>query len=353
MVCTLPVLGNGVSFSVESISAAFHGIDNLNRVRSFVVLWHACLRCTLVVERKKEIYMLIRRIAKKVKLSATSSSNMKKVEELLKLGFPKQMKSSMEYLVTGKLDKNANAVAVYAEGRRQEIASEGDKKIPIFYSPKPGSAGGDARPEPGKELTFTMKQVAATGKSKKWGVVLYLIARDFESNTVFELGACAGISAMYLSSAQSVEKLITVEGSEPLAEIAKESLKKCKYARVVNSLFDEAIDLELSAGDKVDLAYIDGHHEKVATIHYLNRLFPFLKGGAVVLFDDVSWSSDMREAWEVVSKNPKFSHAIDFGTIGVCILKTALEDSESNTKYWNLQPILGETKIGDPHGWKK
>lgn len=157
---------------------------------------------------------------------------------------------------------------------------------------------------------------------------------------------------MYLSSAQTVEELITVEGSEALAEIAKESLKTYKCARVVNSLFNEAIDSELSAlGDQVDFSYIDGHHETVSTVHYFNRLLPFLKGGAVVVFDDISWSYDMREAWEILSKRPECSHAIDLGAIWVCILKAAAEDKQSGGKYWDLQPILGKPEIGDPHGW--
>src|SRR6185312_4343070 len=111
-----------------------------------------------------------------------------------------------------------------------------------------------------------------------------------------ELGACAGISAIYLSSAPQMKSLITVEGSAPLAGLAAESLQPFSHARVVNALFDDAIDAELP-GVKLDLAYIDGHHEKVATIHYFNKIRPYLQPGAVVIFDDVSWSRDMREAW--------------------------------------------------------
>ena len=302
--------------------------------------------------------MLIRQIGRNIKRRVTSRANMKEIDKLLNSGLPKQMKSALEYLVTGKYDEKTNTVIKHAEGRRRAIASQGKKEIPIWYSPKPGSAGNDtslnARPKPGNVLNFTMEKIAKTGKDKRWGTVLYLIARDFQSNTIFELGSCAGISAIYMSSSQSIEKLITVEGSKALAEIAKESLKAHKCARVVNSLFDEAIDSELpSLGQEVDLAYIDGHHEKVATIHYFNRLLPFLKSGAVVVFDDISWSHDMREAWDIISKRPEFSHAIDLGAIGVCILKTVSADRQSEPKSWDLQPILGKFGIGDPHGWKE
>jgi predicted O-methyltransferase YrrM len=158
---------------------------------------------------------------------------------------------------------------------------------------------------------------------------------------------------MYLASAPSVRTLVTVEGSPPLAEMAKESLQEHETAQVVNSLFDEAIDAELPAmGKTVDLAFIDGHHEKVATIHYFKRLLPYLKDGAVVVFDDVSWSYDMRDGWNIISTSPEVAHAIDLGLIGVCVLKRE-DEQDVQGRYWDLQPVLGKTKIGDPRGWKE
>jgi predicted O-methyltransferase YrrM len=260
--------------------------------------------------------------------------------------------------VTGSSDAKTAAVIKLVEDRRREIASQGDKRIPIWYSPKPGSAGNDssmdARPQPGKILEFTMKSIANTGKNQRWGTALYLIAREFESSVGIELGACAGISAMYLSSAPNVKKFITVEGSEALARIAQESLKSCKNVKVVNALFDEAIDSEVPSLDsKIDLAYIDGHHEKIATIHYFNRLLPFLNSGSVVIFDDISWSHDMRDAWNILSKRSEFTHAMDLGEVGVCVMKTEFDSTEVEPIYWDLQPIIGKYGIGDPAGWKE
>jgi len=306
----------------------------------------------------KESNMLVRNIGRKLRLRFSQKSKMKNLEDQINSGLPKQMRSAIEYLLTEKFDKEIDTVVKRAEAKRKKIACQGNKKIPIWYSPKPGSAGNDssirARPKPGKILNFTMEKVAKTGKDKRWGTVLYLIARDFQSKTVFELGSCIGISAIYMSSSPSVEKLITVEGSKALARIAEENLKEYKCATVVNCLFDQAFDSVLPGiGQNIDFAYIDGHHEKVATIHYFNRLLPFLKKGAVVVFDDISWSYDMREAWDSISKRPEFSNAIDLGLIGVCIIKTASEKMPSEPKFWNLQTILGKIEIGEPHGWKE
>jgi len=300
---------------------------------------------------------MIRKLANRIRRSGIVRYKIKEINHCIQNGLPKEMRPALEYVVSESSDSKTARIAKFAEERRREIASMGDKKISIWGSPKPGDlchdSSIDARPETGKILEFTMERIARTGKNQKWGTVLYLIASGFKSSVVIELGACAGISTIYLSSAPNVKKLITVEGCKDLANVAKESLKECTNAKVVNALFDEAISSELPLLDsKVDLAFIDGHHEKTATIHYFNRLVPFLNSRAVVIFDDISWSHDMRDAWNILSKRPEFSHCIDLGEIGVCIIQAYPHSPEVEPKYWDLQPLVGGYPVSDgPDYW--
>ncbi|MGD8912390.1 MAG: class I SAM-dependent methyltransferase [Candidatus Thiodiazotropha sp.] len=299
---------------------------------------------------------LARRIGPAIK-KLTNARKIELLEEHFRNGLPAGLRPGLEYLTTGITDEIATLAADEAEARRAVIASEGEKKVSIWYSPKPGSAGEEVqenlKPSPGKVIEFTMQRVALTGKHEKWGTVLHYLIRGFQCERGIELGSCAGISALYLSSAPSLKKLITVEGSTELSKIAEISLKDRPQVKVVNSLFDEAIDNEiLSESERFDFAYIDGHHEKVATIHYFNRLAPCLKEGALVIFDDVSWSYDMRDAWDNLSERTEFSHAIDLGTIGICVMNSN-SNQLSPPKRWNLQPITGVCSIGDPLGWKE
>lgn len=280
------------------------------------------------------------------------------IQGLIDSGLPVEMKPSLYFLVGGKGDEEAETIADEIEKRREEIAFEGSKEVNIWFSPKPRSTNDDAdagaRPTPGKTRKRTMDKIATTGKNRRWGTVLYLLAISFRSTTVFELGSCAGISACYLSSAPSVNKLITVEGSKNLARIAKNSLARfAGKSKVVNSLFDDAIDNELPMPEgKIDYVYIDGHHEKIATIHYFDKLLPYLAENALVVFDDISWSYDMREAWDILRKREEFSHAMDLGVIGVCILKDNIK-KKSAPENWDLQPIVGRRRIHIPPDRKK
>lgn len=269
-------------------------------------------------------------------------------------GLPLLISAAVSYLLYGG-DRETIRVVSAVETLRKEIAKRGNQSVEILYSPKPGSSGsvttGDMRPEPGIALNFTMERIARTGKNKKWGVVLYLIARDSKSEILLELGTCAGISAAYLVSSPYCKELHTVEGSLALSKLARENLQKItNKAHVYNSLFDDALDKLLPSLPLVDLAFIDGHHEKVATIHYYERIIPKMRPGGIIIFDDIFWSQDMRDSWIYLSKQKCFSHVIDMGSIGVCICS---EEDVQYPKYWDLQSIVGRVKIGKPHGWSK
>ena len=275
----------------------------------------------------------------------------------LKRGLPSEFKEPILTLL-GIIEPpdELREVAQAAEGRRNEIASRGPEELAVWYSPKPGSfkqaPHASTVPEPGPNLTFTYEQIAKTGKNQRWASFLYLLGNNFGFKNGIELGTCAGISAFYLSSIPSVEKLITVEGVPELAEISRKTLEKTN-AEVVNKTFSEAIDASLDSMPMIDFAYIDGHHEMEATIYYYERLKKYLAPSSVVIFDDISWSEDMRKCWHKITKRTDFLYCVDLGEIGVAVLNKEKSNNPPPAAIWDLRPVVGERPIGVPHGWAK
>jgi len=302
----------------------------------------------------------LRTSAGKVKAGASALARrpiirlrLRRVQRLVNDGMLPEMRAALEYLVTGREDPTARTIAERAEGRRTEIAN-GVGTIPVWSSPRPGDhsekAAKGLRPEPGEVKDFSMAKVATLGKHRKWGVTLYLLAREFGCTFGVELGACAGISGMYVASAPTMATFITVEGSTPLSEIARQSLDPFPGASVVNSLFDDALDSLLPRlVGRVDFAFVDGHHEKLATIHYVDRLRPALKHGALVVFDDISWSFDMRQAWDLLRVGNQWSYAIDLGEFGICIYRDQSSPT-APTLHWELHTIVGRRPITGSDG---
>ena len=262
---------------------------------------------------------------------------------------PRYLRKPFLYLLTKRIqDKRVEEISFKIENIRKELASR-TGEIPIYLSPKPDTSTDNIIPKHGPIGMFSYEKIAHTGEKAYWGVFLHLCARETRAKTIVELGSCAGISASYLGASPYCKKLLSVEGSPELAKIAKETTAQVSNViEIVNCLFDQAIDdylpkLELP----VDFCFIDGHHEKKATIHYFNRLRPYLRDGSIVVFDDISWSYDMRDAWTELVKESCFSHCFDLGIVGLCIY------SETSRKpvYWDLQKILGKTKISTPKYW--
>lgn len=60
-----------------------------------------------------------------------------------------------------------------------------------------------------------------------------------------------------------------------------------------------------------DLIYIDGNHQKEATLSYFEKLLPMVHNDSVMIFDDIHWSKGMEEAWEEIKAHPKVKVSID------------------------------------------
>jgi hypothetical protein len=94
-------------------------------------------------------------------------------------------------------------------------------------------------------------------------------------------------------------------------------------------------------GRKFDCAYIDGQHEREATLHYAKRVCGLLRDGGCLIFDDIRWSRGMNDAWREISHDPHYSVTVDLGKKGACIVG----GGDSPPKFVDLSPVLGNPKV--------
>lgn len=102
-----------------------------------------------------------------------------------------------------------------------------------------------------------------------------------------------------------------------LVTIFDEDINRINEAKKLYE-FDDVLLSILQSVKEIDFAFIDGHHDKDATIEYFNVIKPFLSNDAIVVFDDISWSSGMIESWEILKKDKKFIKYDDLKKLGIC-----------------------------------
>jgi predicted O-methyltransferase YrrM len=207
--------------------------------------------------------------------------------------------------------------------RKQFTGNPTPVTILDFGAGNPNSNRSDEEMAKGTTSTTTYGDICTGSKPALWALLLFKLIRKIQPELAIELGTCIGISAAYQSSAMHLNgkgRLITIEGSETIAVIAKKNIESLHLSNVeiLCGTFKEVLPEVFVKTPSIDFAFIDGHHDEQATIAYFELLLPHLSTGALVVFDDISWSSGMRRAWEKICKHPAVTFAIDLKVLGIC-----------------------------------
>jgi len=159
-------------------------------------------------------------------------------------------------------------------------------------------------------------------KSAKQASFLMRIANYINAENIIEIGTSLGITTMYLSLLKQA-KITTIEGDENIFKIANSNFKKLKIENINNicANFDDILPEIINKTTTIDLAFIDGNHTKEATLKYFELLKQKVHKNSVLVFDDIYWSKDMGEAWEIIKKDSKVVVSIDLFHLGLVFFK--------------------------------
>jgi len=118
-------------------------------------------------------------------------------------------------------------------------------------------------------------------KSPKLAQLLYRIVADLQPQSIIELGTCLGVTSIYLQKAAPQSKLYTLEGSPETAAIAKETFAKAGLDNIdlIVGNFDDTLPGVINSLDKVDFVFVDGNHQKDATLKYFEWCLPKVHAG--------------------------------------------------------------------------
>lgn len=170
-----------------------------------------------------------------------------------------------------------------------------------------------------------IEKITQASKPQFWATVLFKIIRKIEPLSCVELGSCVGISASYQAAALNINgkgSIVTLEGSSEIAKIAEETFDNLgiENVSVVIGPFHQTFHRVLEAAKPIDFFFNDGHHDHDAVMRYFNEAVPYLSDAAVVVFDDISWSSGMRKAWTEIEADERVSASIDLENIGIALV---------------------------------
>ena len=163
--------------------------------------------------------------------------------------------------------------------------------------------------------------------NKKFGRLLFRLVQYFKPHTVIELGTGTGVSTIYLAKGCEKTKVVSVEANRELVDVAGQNLLQCRLSNVelINNTFEEALPGILKEIKENTLVFIDGNHEKEATLSYFNGFMKKAKNNLVIILDDINWSEGMREAWSKIKSYPASMITLDLFFMGIVYVNKGMQ----------------------------
>lgn len=166
---------------------------------------------------------------------------------------------------------------------------------------------------------------------------LFRLAKHARPDTILEMGTSLGISGSYLSAAASRARMISLEGCEETADLARMSFREMgSSAEVWTGAFDDLLPEALEKLGKLDFLYLDGDHSLEGTLRYLERCREKTHPKTVWVIGDIHWSDEMEKAWRAIQAFPEVRMTIDLYGMGVVFFRQEI----LNPAHYVLVPSL-------------
>lgn len=167
-------------------------------------------------------------------------------------------------------------------------------------------------------------------KPPKYARLLYRIASYYKPNSILELGTSFGLTTQYLALANTNARVITIEGSPTIANIAQQGFEKndCKNIELIVGDFSNELGKAVKRLEGIKLFYIDGNHRYESTMQYFSEILSVSGEDDILIFDDIHWSKGMENAWQEIKKDGRVRCTVDLFFIGLVFLKKSFLEKQ-------------------------
>jgi predicted O-methyltransferase YrrM len=158
-----------------------------------------------------------------------------------------------------------------------------------------------------------------------WMLILFKIIRKFKPASCIELGTGLGLSTSFQASALHLNgngKIVTLEGAEPLASIAKKNFQTLDLSNIdlVTGGFQGTLCEVLNQNKPFDYAFIDGHLDGKATMSNFEKIILCCEDKAVIIIDNISGTRSMKKTWKNIESDERVKLSLNLRQMGICVI---------------------------------
>lgn len=177
------------------------------------------------------------------------------------------------------------------------------------------------------QTTTVGKILKKSATQQKYAELLFRIVNNTQAEHILELGTNLGLTTMHLAAANSLAKIITLEGEQSLCKIAAKNFAKQGFSNIallpgdINTTLPKALEL----CPKLDIVFFDANHTYDATLNYFQQCLPKAHAKTIFIFDDIHWSKGMELAWAQIKQHEKIRVDMDLFQMGIVLFNPDLQ----------------------------
>ena len=140
---------------------------------------------------------------------------------------------------------------------------------------------------------------------------------EFRGLTIVELGTSLGVTTAYMAAMDSRNRVVTFEGCEAVANMARENWKALNINNIecrVGKIDAEQLTRDI---EHLDVAFIDANHTYEGTCKYFDILAGKVREKSVIVVDDIHHSEEMEKAWKTICADERVTSTIDLYQMGL------------------------------------
>jgi len=185
-----------------------------------------------------------------------------------------------------------------------------------------------------KKINFpkrSIKDIVKYGIApQKQAEFLYRLINFFNPKISIELGTSIGLTTLYLAKAAPKAKLYTLEGSDTLVKFSSTLFKKYVATNInlIAGNFNNTLPSLIESLDTIDFMYVDGNHAYEPTMHYFNLALQKKNNQSIFVFDDITWSKGMQQAWQEICAHPEVTLSLDLFYFGIIFFRKEQKQKE-------------------------
>jgi predicted O-methyltransferase YrrM len=174
-----------------------------------------------------------------------------------------------------------------------------------------------------------------SAQKEKYITLQYHLIRHLKPKVILEMGTSFGFTTAMFAMAAPEAQIITMEGCPNTAFYAEDLFNRLGLENItlIRGGFDQNLDQVFSNYGNMDYIFFDGNHRMIPTLNYFIKALSHRNDPAMFVFDDITWSDQMVEAWQEINKHPSIALSLDLFTIGILMFDAKLPKQRMKLKY--------------------